>query len=153
MKYREFYAFLPLKGLVAIISSIDSRLAPEADLAIHFCPFAYGPPLFCSRRHVVGCMSFCIAPPSHPMQLVQHAILYSLTRSPTLLLFLSRSFLSLFPPPPPLFFAPCIFVHTGIASFYPFPRATISADATRRGAISKIVAENTSIVYIKLFVT
>ena len=104
MKYREFYAFLPLKGLVAIISSIDSRLAPEADLAIHFCPFAYGPPLFCSRRHVVGCMSFCIAPPSHPMQLVQHAILYSLTRSPTLLLFLSRS-LS-FPLPRPSFSRP-----------------------------------------------
>lgn len=74
---------LLLKGLIAIISSIDSRWPQKLTWLFAFVLLPTTSFLFLPTRCRLHVVLQCTA--SHPMQLVQHAILYSLTRSATLL--------------------------------------------------------------------
>lgn len=102
--------FFLLERLIAIILFIISDLELTslfAFVVLSTTSFLYMPTR-CQLYVVLQCTI------SHPMQLVQHAILYSLTRSVTI-------FLS-----PLLFYF--VYVHAEIASFYSFRRTTMSAE-------------------------
>lgn len=93
-------------------------MAPEADLAIHFCPFAYDLFFVPADTLSVACRFAVHRVPSDAAGATCHSLFVNTQR-----------YASLLSP----FLAFCISVYityTGIASFYPIARVTTSADAT-----------------------
>lgn len=93
-------------------------MAPEADLAVHFCPFAYDLFFVPADTLSVACRFAVHRVPSDAAGATCHSLFVNTQRYASLLSPILASCITVY------------ITYTGIASFYPVARATTSADAT-----------------------